>query len=164
MYRPTVHYAYQPADAAVASLQELRARNYQVQSRMRIMNDDIISGRDELGVLLMGHDMTSWWVGSQLDIREARSLVPHQSATTLQVAASILGALAWMIRNPEQGFVVPDQLPHREVLKVAQQYLGPTPSIQSDWTPLKNRHDPFEDWGRRRPSPEDMWQFDSFRV
>lgn len=164
VYRPTVHYAYQPADAAVASLQELRARNYQVQSRMRIMNDDIISGRDELGVLLMGHDMTSWWVGSQLDIREARSLVPHQSATTLQVAASILGALAWMIRNPEQGFVVPDQLPHREVLKVAQQYLGPTPSIQSDWTPLKNRHDPFEDWGRRRPSPEDMWQFDSFRV
>jgi homospermidine synthase len=82
VYRPTVHYAYQPADAAVASLQELRARNYQVQSRMRIMNDDIISGRDELGVLLMGHDMTSWWVGSQLDIREARSLVPHQSATT----------------------------------------------------------------------------------
>ena len=66
VYRPTVHYAYQPADAAVASLQELRARNYQVQSRMRIMNDDIISGRDELGVLLMGHDMTSWWVGSQL--------------------------------------------------------------------------------------------------
>ena len=164
VYRPTVHYAYQPADAAVASLQELRARNYQVQSRMRIMNDDIISGRDELGVLLMGHDLTSWWVGSQLDIREARSLVPHQSATTLQVAASILGALAWMIRNPQQGFVVPDQLPHREVLKVAEQYLGPAPSIQSDWTPLKNRHDPFEDWGRPRPAADDMWQFDSFRV
>ncbi|MBX7212985.1 MAG: saccharopine dehydrogenase NADP-binding domain-containing protein [Thermoflexales bacterium] len=164
VYRPTVHYAYQPSDAAVASLLELRGRNYQLQPRVRIMNDDIVSGRDELGVLLMGHDMTSWWVGSQLDIREARSLVPHQSATTLQVAASILGALAWMIRNPERGFVVPDQLPHREVLQVAQQYLGPTPSIRSDWTPLKNRHEPFENWGRGRPNDDDTWQFASFRV
>jgi homospermidine synthase len=31
----------------------------------------------------------AWWIGSLLDIHEARQLVPHQNATTLQVAISI---------------------------------------------------------------------------
>jgi homospermidine synthase len=163
VYRPTVHYAYLPTDAAIASLLELRMRNFDLQPKLRIMNDEIISGRDELGVLLMGHDLTSWWTGSQLDIDETRQLVPGQNATTLQVAASVLGAVAWMIRNPRRGFHVPDDLPHDEVLKVAGPYLGPCPSVQSDWTPLQNRVDLFAKWGGAQPpAAEDVWQFKSF--
>src|SRR5437868_15393392 len=79
VYRPTVHYAYCPADAAVASLLELHMRNYDLQPEYRIMNDDIVDGRDELGCLLMGHAFRSWWIGSLLDIHEARELVPHQN-------------------------------------------------------------------------------------
>ncbi|MBI5349197.1 MAG: homospermidine synthase, partial [Chloroflexi bacterium] len=49
------------------------------------------------------------------------------------------------------------------VLGVANPYLGPCPSVQTDWTPLKDRFDPFEKFSaRRRPSEEDMWQFESF--
>jgi homospermidine synthase len=164
IYRPTVHYAYMPTDAALASLHELRMRNYNQQSRSRIMNDEIVDGKDELGVLLMGHDLTSWWVGSQLDIHEARRLVPGQSATTLQVAAAVLGALFWMIRNPRAGLRVPDQLPHREILEVANPYLGPCPSIQTDWTPLKNRYDAFGPYSDPRPDVEDVWQFETFLI
>ena len=54
VYRPTVHYAYCPADAAIASLHELHMRGDELQPAQRIMNDDIVDGRDELGVLLMG--------------------------------------------------------------------------------------------------------------
>lgn len=163
VYRPTVHYAYLPTDAAIASMLELRMRNYELQPRIRIMIDEIVSGRDELGVLLMGHDLTSWWTGSQLDIDETRRLVPGQNATTLQVAASVLGAVAWMIRNPRRGFHVPDDLPHDEVLAVARPYLGPCPSVQSDWTPLANRVDLFDRFGgARRPSDDDVWQFEAF--
>jgi homospermidine synthase len=162
VYRPTVHYAYLPTDAAIASLQELRMNNYELQFDHRIMNNEIISGKDELGVLLLGHELNGWWVGSQLDIHEARRLVPGQNATTLQVAASILGAVTWMIRNPQQGVCVPDDLPHREILAVANPYLGPCPSVRTDWTPLKNRWDPFENWGRPRPSADDIWQFETF--
>jgi homospermidine synthase len=163
VYRPTVHYAYLPADAAIASLHELKMRSYELQPRQRIMNDEITSGMDELGVLLLGHDLNGWWTGSQLDIHEARKLVPHQNATTLQVAASILGAVFWMIRNPRRGFCVPDDLPHTEVLGIANPYLGPCPSIHTDWTPLKNRFDPFERWkDKGRPDEEDVWQFESF--
>lgn len=164
IYRPTVHYAYLPTDAAIASLHELKMSNYELQVNQRIMDDDIISGKDELGVLLLGHDLNGWWVGSQLDIHETRQLVPgRQNATTLQVAASVLGAVFWMIRNPEMGFCVPDNLPHHEVLEVANPYLGPCPSIQTDWTPLKNRFEPFARFGGKRPPTEDdMWQFSSF--
>ena len=164
VYRPTVHYAYQPCDAALASLWELKMNGYEMQPRQRIMNDEIIDGKDELGVLLLGHDLNGWWTGSQLDIHEARQLVPHQNATTLQVAASILGALFWMIRNPRRGLCVPDDLPHHEVLAVANPYLGPCPSIQTDWTPLKYRFDPFERFARPRPADEDVWQFETFMI
>jgi homospermidine synthase len=162
IYRPTVHYAYLPADAAIASLHELKMSGYELQPKQRIMNDEIVDGKDELGVLLLGHDLNGWWVGSQLDIHETRRLVQHQNATTLQVAASVLGALFWMIRNPRRGLNVPDDLPHQEVLDVANPYLGPCPSMQTDWTPLKNRFDPFERFGRPRPADEDVWQFETF--
>lgn len=164
LYRPTVHYAYMPCDAALASLHELKMNGYELQYDQRIMNDEIIEGKDELGVLLLGHDLNGWWVGSQLTIHEARKLVPGQNATTLQVAASVLGALDWMIRNPREGLKVPDDLPHREVLAVANPYLGPCPSVQTDWTPLKNRFDPFENWGKPTPGEDDLWQFETFLV
>jgi homospermidine synthase len=164
IYRPTVHYAYMPTDAAIASLHEFKMRNLELQPTLRIMNDEIVEGRDELGVLLLGHDLNGWWVGSQLDIHEARSHVPHQNATTLQVAASLLGALKWMIANPREGVKVPDELPYQEVLVVANPYLGATPSVQTDWTPLKHRFDPFERYGTPRPPDEAVWQFGTFLV
>jgi homospermidine synthase len=44
IYRPTVHYAYLPCDATIASLHELRGRNYELQPKLRILNDrEIIS-------------------------------------------------------------------------------------------------------------------------
>lgn len=163
IYRPTVHYAYLPTDAAIASLHELKMRNYDLQTEQRIMADDITSGEDELGVLLLGHDLNGWWVGSQLDIEETRQLVPGQNATTLQVAASVLGAVFWMIRNPEMGLCVPDNLPYDEVLAVANPYLGPCPSVQTNWTPLQNRFAPFARFGgAHTPTPDDIWQFNSF--
>src|SRR4029453_18367102 len=88
-YRPTVHYAYCPTDAAVSSLHELEMRWWDLQPEQRILSNEILHGRDELGVLLMGHDFNSWWTGSLLDIHEARRLVPGQKATTLQVAAAL---------------------------------------------------------------------------
>ena len=164
IYRPTVHYAYCPCDAAIASLHEVRMKDYEMQEKWRIMGDDIVSGRDELGCLLMGHDFNSWWVGSLLDIEETRRLVPHQNATTLQVAASVIGALFWMIRNPDRGLNLPDHLPHEEVMELAMPYLGPFISQPVDWVPPL-RSDIASSYQRGRPhSEEDIWQFKHFMV
>ena len=137
-------------------------RNYELQPRLRIMEDDITSGQDILGCLLMGHDYKSWWIGSLLDIDETRKLVPHQNATTLQVACSVLAAVQWMIENPTEGVCLPDQLPYEFVLKHAKPYLGPYISQPVDWDPLKNWRHQFEHFGVSRPADEDMWQFNSF--
>ncbi|NBX34791.1 hypothetical protein EBR16_05455 [bacterium] len=118
-YRPTVHYAYHPSDVAIDSVLELRMRNWKMQDRERILNNEIISGRDELGVLLMGHDYKAWWTGSILDIHEARTKVPNQSATTLQVASSVMAAIKWIIAEPMQGVRVPDELPHEFIIDAA---------------------------------------------
>jgi homospermidine synthase len=116
----------------------------------------------------MGHDFKSWWTGSLLDIDETRSLVPHQNATTLQVAASLLGAVAWMIKNPTQGVKVPDELPYQEILAVAKPYLGPCISRPVDWDPTMNRKD-IKMFGKfnnsaKKFSEDDMWQFNTFQI
>ena len=164
VYRPTVHYAYCPCDAAIASLHELHMRNYDLQPRIRIMDDDIISGQDILGCLLMGHDYKSWWIGSMLSIEEARKLVPGRNATTLQVAAGLLGAVLWMLQNRCEGVRLPDELPHDFVLERARPYLGQWYSRAVSWTPLDDWSSQYERFGVSRPAEEDVWQFNTFLV
>jgi homospermidine synthase len=164
VYRPTVHYAYMPCDNAILSLYELAMRNFQLQPKLRIMSDEITEGMDELGVLVMGHALTGWWTGSQLDVHEARQLVPGQNATTLQVAASVLGGLVFLIDNPCKGILVPDELPHAEILEVAGPYLGRCPSVRTNWTPLESRSHLFAKWGAPPIDEADLWQFASFAV
>lgn len=160
VYRPTVHYAYHPCDDAVASLHELAGRNWRVQERHRILRDEITEGRDELGVLLMGHPRGGYWYGSRLAIEEARRLVPYNNATSLQVVAGIVGAMEWMFRNPRAGVVEPDELDHEVVMEAAAPYLGELAGVWGDWTPLQDR-------SRLFPEPRDdgdPWQFINFRV
>ncbi len=164
IYRPTVHYAYCPADVAIASLNELRGYNYRLVEKQRILNDEIISGSDILGALLMGHAYNSWWVGSNLSIEESRRLVPHQNATTMQVAISVVAASMWMIENPDRGILVPDDLPHEYVLKIAKPYLGQWISKPADWTPLKHYSNAFPGYNRREIDRKDPWQFKNFLI
>ena len=155
VYRPTVHYAYHPCDDAVLSVHELAGRNWQPQDEKRLLMDEITTGVDELGVLLMGHAKGAFWYGSQLSIEEARRLAPYNSATSLQVAAGVLGGMVWAIENPHAGLVEADDLDHARVLEVATPYLGPVVGRYSDWTPLEGRGRLFEEDLDR----SDPWQF-----
>jgi homospermidine synthase len=164
IYRPTVHYAYCPCDCAIASLNELRGYNYQLQPRIRIMTDEITSGADILGALVMGHPFNSWWTGSDLSIEESRELVPHQNATTMQVAISVVAACLWMLENPNRGLCVPDDLPHEYVLGISKPYLGKFISTPSDWTPLKHYSNFFGGYNQPQLDTSDPWQFKNFLI
>jgi homospermidine synthase len=164
VYRPTVHYAYCPCDAAVASLQELRGDDYELQSKLRIMNNEITSGADILGSLILGHAFNGWWTGSNLSIEESRRLVPNQNATTMQVAISVIAAAMWMIENPQRGVCVPDDLPHDYVLNICNPYLGQNLSIPIDWTPLAGRKHYFGEYAKPSLDHDDPWQFKNFLV
>lgn len=159
-YRPTVLYAYHPCDDAVLSLHEIAGDEWRRQDRSRLLRDEIDRGIDELGVLVMGPRVGAYWYGSRLSIEQARALAPDNNATTLQVAAGILGGMAWMLRHPEAGIVEPDELDHRVVLDLARSYLGDLVGIATDWTPLRIRSSLY-------PEPvdrADAWQFMNFRV
>lgn len=159
-YRPTSHYAYHPSDSAVLSVHELAGRNWQIQDRKRILMDEITSGMDELGVLLAGHKKNAYWYGSQLTVEEARSLVPYNNATSLQVTVAVLAAIVWAMENPDSGLLEPDELDHKRILEICKPYLGRLLGQYTDWSPLSDRERLF---------PEDLdfndpWQFKNVRV
>jgi homospermidine synthase len=164
IYRPTVHYAYCPSDSALASIIEFIGGEYKMQRKTRILQDDIITGSDKLGALIMGHPYNSWWIGSELTIDQARKLIPHQNATTMQVAISVVAAIMWMIQNPNQGLCTPEDLPHEYILKIAKPYLGRFISTSSDWTPLKNYVNYFKGHNQPQIDFEDPWQFKNFLI
>jgi homospermidine synthase len=164
VYRPTVHYAYCPCDCAIASLNELRGYDYRLVEQQRILTDEITSGSDVLGALVMGHAYNAWWIGSDLAIEESRRLVPHQNATTMQVAISVVAAAMWMIENPRRGVCVPDDLPHEYILGIAKPYLGKFISIPTDWTPLKHYSNTFPGYNKPALDTSDPWQFKNFLI
>ena len=80
------------------------------QKRQRRLGADIVTGMDELGVLLAGHSRNAYWYGSQLSIEDARRHVSYANATSVPVAAGALAAVVWAISNPRRGIVEPDEI------------------------------------------------------
>lgn len=158
-FRPSVYYVYQPSDAAIASLHEMRGNELDLQREQRILKDEIVSGMDELGVLLIGDDFC-FWHGSQLDIHGARKLIEGENATSVQVAGSMLGAIVWMINHPKEGYIEPEMLPFEEILKVGDMYWEPLVSVLSSWTPSQDVNSLFyREYDKSNPC-----KFENFRV
>lgn len=160
VYRPTVHYAYRPCDDALLSLHEAFGRGDAEPARSRLLMEDIESGIDELGVLLLGHQRTAYWYGSRLSIEEARRLCPYNNATSLQVAAGVLVGTVWAMRNPARGVVEPEGVDHALAMEVLLPYMGEMAGVHSDWTPLAGRGALFPE----RVDADDPWQFANVRV
>lgn len=159
-YRPTVHFAYHPCEDAVLSLQEFAGKEWQQQSKQRILFNEIVDGMDELGVLLMGNQKGAYWFGSQLSIHEARELAPYNNATSLQVAVGALAGMIWVMENPESGIMEPDEVDYQRILAIAGPYLGTVSGHYTDWTPLNDREKLFPE----EIDKTDPWQFLNMRV
>jgi homospermidine synthase len=159
-YRPTVMFVYHPCDDAMLSALELEGRGWMPQPVRRIIRAEIVTGMDELGVLIAGHAKNAYWFGSQLSISEARRHVPYTNATCLQVAAGALGATIWAIRHPREGLREADDLDFREVIEIARPYLGSLVGAYTDWTPLQGRGELFSE----KLVPEQPWLLQNVRA
>jgi homospermidine synthase len=161
VFRPTCHYAYHPCNDAVLSFHELFGAAGRWPSGQHVLDEhEIVDGRDELGVLLYGHDRNAYWYGSQLTIEEARALAPHQNATGMQVTSAVLAGIVWALENPESGIVETDDMDHVRCLEVQLPYLGNVDGFYTDWTPLNDRPGLFPD----DIDPDDPWQFKNVLV
>ncbi|TLN00356.1 homospermidine synthase [bacterium] len=133
-YRPTVYYAYHPTEMTCHSLDHWVESGFGAPRVKRVLKDELTSGFDQLGVLLI-FPGGAYWYGSTLELPQARSLAPHNNATTLQVVAGILGGVEWMLRHPQAGVVEAESMDFREVLEVARPYLGHVSGIFTEWQP-----------------------------
>ena len=158
-YRPTVHYVYDPCPDASHSLQELRTQEWNLHDKVKLIVNDIVSGQDELGVLLMGNKNGAYWFGSTLSIEEARSIAPYNNATSLQVVAGIVSAMLWATEHPNEGVVEPEDIDHDYIMEIALPFLGKVSGHYTDWTPLHNR-----EIGLAPIDEQDPWQFINIRV
>ncbi|MDD9899620.1 MAG: saccharopine dehydrogenase NADP-binding domain-containing protein [Alphaproteobacteria bacterium] len=155
-YRPTCHYAYHPCDHAVLSLHEMFGRSEGKQKKKRVLApQDIVSGSDELGVLLYGHARNAYWYGSHLTIEEARQLAPYQNATTMQVTSGVLAGMVWALENPKAGIVEPEEMDFSRCLEVQRPYLGTVKGVYTNWTPLESVQDSYPE----DIDADDPWQF-----
>lgn len=158
VYRPTVHYAYHPAPDAVASAMEAMGSGDDVfgGTGHRILEKEIVTGMDELGVLVFGHAKNAYWYGSQLDIHSTRERAPNQNATALQVTSAVIAGMVWALENPEAGLVECDDMDYKRCLEVQHEYISPVRGYYTDWNPLKNMK---QDLKKEDFDFEDPWQF-----
>jgi homospermidine synthase len=189
LYRPTVHYSYHPVrrrrrcaaargradpfaaqcDSAVSSLHELAGKNFEAQPHKRLLGEaDVVSGADELGVLLCGMPSpcpaSAYWLGSQLTCDAARRAVEANTATTLQVTSTILGGVVWALENPQAGILEPEDVPGwRRILDIAAPYVLPMVGEWTHWTPLAGRGGPGALFPEQLDT-SDPWQFANVRV
>ncbi|ABD53873.1 homospermidine synthase [Jannaschia sp. CCS1] len=154
-FRPTCHYAYHPCDDAVLSLHEMFGGGVTQTAHHILGEDEIVEGIDELGVLLYGHEKNALWFGSRLSNEEAKGLAPYQNATGLQVTSAVLAGMVWALENPGAGIVESDEMDHARCLEVQRPYLGPVEAHYTDWTPLENRWELFDENMDR----EEPWAF-----
>lgn len=160
-YRPTCHYAYHPANDAILSLEEMFGHGGVPQPEHHILSEnEIVSGIDELGVLLYGHAKNAYWYGSQLSIEETRKLAPLQNATGMQVTSAVIAGMVWALENPNAGIVEADEMDFARCLEIQMPYLGPVNGYYTDWTPLEGRPGFFPE----NIDVSDPWQFKNVLV
>ncbi len=160
-YRPTCHYAYHPSNDAVLSLHEMFGNGGTAQPVHHVLDEnELVDGKDELGVLLYGHGRNAYWYGSQLTLEEARKLAPYQNATGLQVSSAVLAGMVWALEHPQAGIVETDEMDYHRCLEIQRPYLGPVKGYYTDWTPIEGRPGLFpEDIDTKDP-----WQFRNILV
>lgn len=188
--RPTVHYAYHPCDDAVMSIHELAGKNWNPQTRQRIMMDDVVSGVDELGVLLGGHEkgahdscalsihlccqartgMDRSWVSTRQECWSHPTtpqaykslLLPLQELYGLCETQGLLLSLWLALTHTvfSRGIVEPEQMDHKEVLDIINPYMRPVVGAYTDWNPLHQRETLFVE----DLDHSDPWQFKNVRI
>lgn len=128
-YSPSVFYVYQPSSLALKSLDALRKADYHPPPHKNchvMKNEDVISGYDSVGTLLIFKDNKTHWTGSVVDLSFSRGLgFTHSNPTIVQVAAGVWGAMKWIEnKHQHEGYTEPEDLDYKQILKYAMPYLG----------------------------------------
>jgi homospermidine synthase len=133
-YCPTVYYAYRPCEKAMRMIDRLGRKAEMPGEVGKAVMQHPVTGQDELGALLI-HDGGAYWYGSTLTVEQARSLAPHNNATSMQVVATVIASIKWMLLHPDEGVIEAEDVDHDFVLNESLAYLGHVGGVESGWRP-----------------------------
>jgi homospermidine synthase len=168
IYKPSVYYVYHPCDEAVMSVYELKERNNKIQDNYRLLTEEIINGRDILGLTYYLESGDVYWIGSILSIHEARELFEPSfkefvNATNVPVAGGYLSGILYLIelnnKNIKKGLICPDDLPYNKILEWELPFLGEFIFTKGDFK-LPNNENKFDS----KKTKTDNWIFSNFLV
>jgi homospermidine synthase len=144
-YSPTVYYAYRPCEKAMEMIDRLNNKADSLAQIEKAVMQTPVTGQDELGALLI-HDGGAYWYGSTLSIEQAKSLAPHNNATSMQVVSTIVASIKWMLLHPYEGVIEPEDVDHRFILNESLAYLGHVGGVESGWRPADVEQPQFQDF------------------
>lgn len=132
-YNPTVFFAYRPCPLAVQSMRALAVHGRSHAVIPRILQGHETTGTDELGVLLISERFPTLWLGSSLSCAQAHAMVSGATATTLQVASSVMAGIAWVLEHPHRGVVESEGLDHDLLYRATHASWEPIGWAFTDW-------------------------------
>lgn len=156
VYQPSCYYIYNPNDSSKASIYEVIENEEVYQDNKRLMTSDITCGKDEVGATLFFQDGKVFWIGSILDINEARFIFNNElndfiNSTILQVVAGYIGGLIYIIKlindNKRLGLILPEHIPVHDFVHSIKPFIGLFGIFTVDWTSDSN---------------DNKWQFKEF--
>jgi homospermidine synthase len=174
-WSPSVYYVYHPTQDTMASLYELKEKNYKYQDNTRLFTNDIIDGCDELGLTFFLGNGDIFWIGSLLDIHEARDIYENIfdekiNATMVQVVGGYLSGIFHILDLNKQkkynGVMVPEDLPYKEMYKKMKPFFGEFIFKKvTDWDyDMKTRSITFRDYKEKAVNKHPEWTLKDFLV
>lgn len=118
IYKPTSFFVYRPCDLALQSLMTEYKHNFSGSSEHLISLDEIAKGGEAVGIVLDGKNFKTRYFGNKLEVP-----LEHDTPTILQVSASAFSAFRYMLDNPKEGFLLPEELDDEKILAYAKPYL-----------------------------------------
>lgn len=155
VYRPSVMFIYTPSDLANRYLLNSKVNDYPIpdpkkpsdcenenglsiirghtypQKSKMVYKEDIVSGTEYVGVLILGDHFNPVWVGNRVECsflyKKAKNSY-WQTPTITPVAMSALAAVCWMIKNKDKGGIYfPENIiDYQYILKIAEKYISKT--------------------------------------
>jgi homospermidine synthase len=174
-WSPSVYYVYHPTNDTMASTYELKEKNYKYQDNTRLFTKEIIDGRDELGLTFFLGNGDIFWIGSLLDIDEARDVYENKfdekiNATMVQVTGGYLSGIMHILDLNKQkkynGVMVPEDLPYKEMYKKMKPFYGEFIFKKvEDWDyNMKTRSITFRDYKEHVYNKNPEWKLKDFLI
>lgn len=174
-WSPSVYYVYHPTNDTMASTYELKEKNYKYQDNTRLFTKEIIDGRDELGLTFFLGNGDIFWIGSLLDIDEARDIYENKfdekiNATLVQVIGGYLSGILHVVelnkKEEYHGVMVPEDLPYKDFHKLMKPFFGEFIFTKvEDWDyNMKTRSITFRDYKEQAYNKNPEWKLKDFLI